>query len=89
MIAARQIARISKLPRPVLRQLVKRFEQSHRKQLIIDDHVDWLAGKGYTISRSSVHRFIKQLRIIKASNPDGTDILALYLDEVERSGMCL
>jgi|GEM_PF-2609461 len=89
MIAARQIAKISKLPRPVLRQLVRRLESAHRKELTIDDHVAWLAEKGHTISRSAVHRFIKQLRIIKASNPDGADVLALYLDEVERSGMCL
>ncbi len=88
MIAARS-PKVSKLPRSILKQLVKRFETTHRYGYTFDHHVDWLKGKGYPVSRSLVHRFSQRLRELKAQKPDATDILALYLDEVERSRICL
>lgn len=81
--------KIAKLPRPILRQLVKRFESAHIHNYTFDHHTDWLKEKGYPISRSIIHRFSQRLREIKASNPDGVDILAVYLDEIERSRICL
>jgi uncharacterized protein YpbB len=84
-----QIAKIAKLPRPILNQLVKRFQSSHLQGYTFDHHAQWLKDKGYPISRSQVHRFCQQLREVKASNPDGTDILAAYLDKLEQSKICL
>lgn len=81
--------KVSKLPRSILKQLVKRFETTHIHGYTFDHHVDWLKQKGYPVSRSQIHRFCKQLRELKASNPDTTDILELYLNEIERSKICL
>jgi hypothetical protein len=81
--------KIAKLPRAILRQLVKRFESAHQHGYTFTDHADWLREKGYKISRSLIHRFCQQLRQLKASNPHTTDILDLYLNELERSKICL
>ncbi|AFY75490.1 Protein of unknown function (DUF3486) (plasmid) [Synechococcus sp. PCC 7502] len=83
------IPKVAKLPRPILNQLVKRFESSHLHGYTFENHAQWLKDKGYPISRSVIHRFCGQLREVKASNPDGTDILAVYLDKVEQSRICL
>ncbi len=81
--------KIARIPRPILKQLVKRFETSHIHGYTFDHHAQWLKEKGYPISRSIIHRFCQRLREIKASNPDSEDILALYLDEATRSKICL
>lgn len=83
------IPKVAKLPRPILKQLVKRFESSHVNGYTFSDHEAWLKDRGYPISRSQVHRFCLQLREIKASNPNGADVLAVYLDKVEQSKICL
>jgi len=83
------IPKIAKLPRAILRQLVKRFESAHLHDYTFTDHADWLREKGYTISRSLIHRFCKELREVKAANPDSEDILALYLNGIEQSKICL
>jgi Protein of unknown function (DUF3486) len=88
MIAA-PAPKIAKLPRSILTKLVKRFETSHIHGYTFDHHAQWLKEKGYPISRSLIHRFCQQLRELKASNPDTTDILDLYLNEIERSKICL
>lgn len=82
-------ATIPKLPRAILRQLVKRFEDSHKTGATFTDHANWLTEKGHPVARSLVHKFCQQLRELKASNPEGTDVLALYLDKLERSKICL
>jgi hypothetical protein len=89
MIGTRQIPKIAKLPRQVLRQLVKRLESAHLHDYTFTDHETWLTEKGYKISRSQVHRFCQELKELKASNPDGEDILALYLNGLERSRIYL
>jgi hypothetical protein len=81
--------KIAKLPRPILKKLVNRFETAHLKGYTFDHHFEWLKLKGYPISRSLIHRFCQQLRELKALNPDSEDILALYLNEIERSKICL
>jgi hypothetical protein len=83
------IPKITFVPRAILRQLVKRFETSHIHGYTFDDHANWMREKGYPISRSIIHRFCQELRRLKASNPDSKDVLALYLDEIERSKICL
>lgn len=89
MIGARQIPKIAKLPRQVLRQLVKRLESAHLHDYTFTDHETWLTEKGYKISRTQVHRFCQQLKELKASNPDSEDVLALYLNGLERSRIYL
>lgn len=83
------IPKIAKIPRAILRQLVKRFEQSHQHGYTFDQHTQWLKEKGYPISRSQIHKFCERLRALKSSNPDTTDVLDLYLNEIERSKICL
>lgn len=89
MIGAQKIPKIAKLPRAVLKQLVKRLESAHQHNFTFSDHADWLSGKGYKISTSQVHRFCQELKELKASNPDVEDILALYLDNLERARIYL
>jgi len=88
MIAA-SVPQIAKLPRSILKQLVKRFETAHIHGYTFDHHTQWLKDKGYPISRSLIHRFCKELREVKAANPDSEDILALYLNGIEQSKICL
>jgi hypothetical protein len=83
------VPKIAKLPRAILKQLVKRFESAHLHGYTFDHHTDWLKEKGYPISRSQIHRFCQELRELKAATPDSKDVLALYLDKIERSKICL
>lgn len=89
MIGIQKIPKIAKLPRAVLNQLVKRLESAHLHDYTFTDHSVWLSKKGHKISRSQVHRFCQELKELKASNPDGEDILALYLNGVERARIYL
>jgi hypothetical protein len=80
---------ILKVPKPILRQLIRRFEESHKTRQTFTDHANWLEKKGYPVPRSIVHKFCQRLRELKAANPDSEDILDLYLDEAIRSKICL
>jgi len=80
---------VSQLPRPILDELVNRFLRSHLEAWTFDDHVVWLKQKGHQISRSIIHRFCQDLRKIKFENPDGADIVSIYLDRVNQSKMIL
>jgi len=76
---------VSQLPREILDELVKRFLRSHLEALTFDDHAVWLKQKGHQMSRSIIHRFCQDLRKIKFENPDGADIVSIYLDRVNQS----
>ena len=89
MIGIQKLPKIAKLPRAVLKQLVKRLKSAHLHDYTFNDHADWLSGKSHKISGSQVHRFCQELKKLKASNPDGEDILALYLDNLERARIYL
>lgn len=87
MIAAR-VPQIARVPRPILNQLIERFETAHKTGETFTSHADWLKEKGYPIARSLVHKFCQKLRSLKAANPN-QDVLDVYLNQIEQSKRCL
>lgn len=47
---------IVSLPKDILDTLVHQY--LHKPSWTLDDHVAWLAGVGYEVSRSSLHRYL-------------------------------
>jgi len=77
--------KMAKLPRDVLDELVERFKKSHLESWTFDDHTAWLRQKGHPIPRAIIHKFCQDLRKIKFENPDGADIVGIYLQRVAES----
>ncbi|WP_158703197.1 phage protein Gp27 family protein [Pseudomonas chlororaphis] len=48
------------LPEAVRAELHRRYLE--QKQLTVDEHLSWIVGQGYTVSRSSLHRYLVAYR---------------------------
>lgn len=47
---------IEALPESIQKELGRRYLEE--RSLTLDDHVSWLLDQGYTVSRSSLHRYL-------------------------------